>query len=549
MSLTVIGCSDPEEGASHGKHSQSFDSVTQGLVEQPEIACTLPKYPENLEVALEVGKKGLTITVDNPQDAAQAIKLRALVVTAAGAVEVPDLAAMSVAAKAMATLDVSAAKVGLSNGVAAQVYVVAVPAVGAEVPASLSVNMGALAQFPQKVGPRALAKGAAPDVPVGGEISVPTVAYSVHSGGDTAAVGGPAAAQPLALVAKTLCFSATLTLIGSGVGEDFWTSGTQTVSAKGQFVWGLDPATNTWTQFQLDQSGCWAGSMNTGTWTFDLYAWGKVVGATTMTLDGKDFATGNDIVQRITSSVSSSSSQTITYTSGAAMTTWHIVHASLLANLGALTTDTLGTTFKVQTNTGGTGAYLDGSGILVATAALTNKWDVSHEVGRVVMFREAPDSYAELWTPTAGSCNIDPHAAGSKEWNGVANVEGFASFWAASQFNRETEADCFSRFSSDVINCAAGSATYPQPYMETQCATPASLTGLGNETDWQRAYWNLVDESGPTMRQVLDFIEVGSSWNPSNHYTVLNNVSNAASTPDALETRWDTASVANGIDH
>lgn len=85
--------------------------------------------------------------------------------------------------------------------------------------------------------------------------------------------------------------------------------------------------------------------------------------------------------------------------------------------------------------------------------------------------------------------------------------------------------------------------------METTCADSVSFSGHGNETDWQRMYWNLVDSSGPTMKQVLDFIELGSGWSGSNHYSRLNVASGNASVSSTLEARWLSEAPAQGIDH
>jgi hypothetical protein len=183
-----------------------------------------------------------------------------------------------------------------------------------------------------------------------------------------------------------------------------------------------------------------------------------------------------------------------------------------------------------------------------------DKFAVSHEVGHFIQYNEAEESTwgynnsrngVPCTTPSAG------HFTDSREFNSAAGVEGFASYWAALLFNDKGFSDCWVRLAGDTISCAGSSSGYPVRFMETNCGT-APFTGDGNETDWQRAYWDITREDTlgtvPAVSELLKMMRDGSSWGQSNHYQRMDAAAALAGTPQYLESKWDNAASNNGID-
>jgi len=531
----TVACS-AESGDSEAVDSATEELSVAGGGDQPE--CGMDADVPGVEISADVDGDALEVTLANRLAEPASVVLDSRVVSAAQLAQRSGVRRVSVPANGARVLRISLASLGVADLRSAADVIVAAQvsyASGERSGNSVKVSVG-----PAPVqSPAALAAGAA---------GAPPGALDGTSAAHLAVKASSGGVGVLAAVNKTLCFNVTMSLVQSGIGEDYWTNNSWIAPARGQTIWGQDP-TGAWRELKLDLgNGCITGSFETGSWTFRAYSNGFLG---SMPIELRRESDDSLLYTQFTASVSSSTgTQTLTYTATSATTAFTIVHASLLANAGALTSLTLGKTLPVKIYASATNASVNG--VNISTNDMNNKWVTAHELGHYVMRNEANTSSSDF-NLTGVACAAASHTALSREFNSAASNEGFASFYSATVWNAVAQNSCITHFSSHVIDCENTSTDLPNKKMETDCTDANSQAGHGNETDWQRTYWDLVDPSGATqqatMREVLDFLDRGTGFTSTNYYTVLNTASDHASTPDYLETRWDSFAPFNGIDH
>lgn len=168
-------------------------------------------------------------------------------------------------------------------------------------------------------------------------------------------------------------------------------------------------------------------------------------------------------------------------------------------------------------------------------------------------FCDPVDEDTELEQPN-GDGGGRSHATTSVEVMPVAIKEGFASFFAAEAFNnpRAKYSPCdinIGRFGHHHCGGKKGDRYHPMKVMETNCDPDY---GLGNETDWLRAFWDFRRSSSKiTMRMIVSML----------YQLRLHQIDSTGSTDDELygksvdiarkfqqSKRWKRAARVNGID-
>jgi hypothetical protein len=555
-------------GGTSGEGSGAGDeSVAPASTEELTI-CNLPEtvYPITVEVTAKDDLVRVAITNSNQKEAA--LELDAVAISSHGREEHSGLRAVHVPAGETTTLELSRSE--LTTTSAEDTDVSLTVSVKGMVDGEPSGQYAGELALKSRVNSR-LHDVRMVEVPYAAGGQVLTQRVLEESGiayGDALPEpeGTEGGIKTFANVSKKLCFKANLTLQNVGIGEDFWTAASSVIPAKGQYFWGRPVTTpaSSWVALQTDQSGCITQSFKTGSWEFQATGYGQYTsGSNLRVIVLSDASTGASFATNFTGSITSSTStQNITYTASADMTPYHIVHASLLANLAALTSASFVSDITVKVNATATDSTPNN--INVTAGDRQNKWNVSHELGHVVGRRETGDApltgYTLNYAANYGACSDAVHNSGSREDNSVAHIEGFASFYAATVWNDENqESSCMVRFAGPTaqtnINCSGSSTGYPLRVMENNCASMTAFTGGGNETDWMRVFWHLVDFQDAlipprqaTMKEVIDMIKRGSGWSATNHFTKLEAASNHANTPQYLEDRWDAFKAGHGID-
>jgi hypothetical protein len=549
----LAGCGGTAAGDGVGP---TDTGVAEDAASAEEAHCSLLSVPEPIQLLVEKVGQDATVLVTNDAAEDARVRLKAVVITDLGMQTMEDIAEVNVPGNAAVSVALSQAELGLGTGeLDAQLII---EATGSYASGRHSGITGELAMSRRPMADRLAKAGPAP-IPAnldGSGVGFVTLEPSE----EPVTEPGAGTIRPLALVTKQLCFDANITIQGAGVGEDFWTSNSLLIDAKGQEFWGFSPS-GVWKQFKTDENGCAVSQqLETGAWTFRAYSMGVLNTSPIITIQVYDTAGLPWAIDFAVTISNSTAVQTLTFTANDPMDAFHIARASLRANSNALTSKTLGKTLLITD--GAASTFGTATGVSLNFNDDEKKWDVSHEVGHWVEFNEVVTHTAMAYNnglagPPPLCANGAGHTTTSREWSSAAQTEGFASFWAASAFNDETQTSCRTFFSGGSVDCE-GSATHATAYMETQCNDGSSQAGHGNETDWQKLFWDLVKPlagtTQATMRQVLDFAIAadapsGTNWSTSNHYTLFNTASNAASTPDHVETRWDTFSVSNGIDH
>jgi hypothetical protein len=366
--------------------------------------------------------------------------------------------------------------------------------------------------------------------------------------------------QPFA-VNKVICFDANLILLTAGFGEDFWNSTNTTVWARGQRIDAQPPGGSSYSTWWLDNNGCISGNFATGTWSFKAYPVTRILkgGAVWTNILNKRYPDDAFLITSFTANVNTSSDQFIAYSAAATLHISHVAHEALRNRINDLSYRSFPATINIRNSylsppLGGSKYDPPTQFIYISSNDSQDKWAVSHEVGHFIQYNEAEESSWGYNNSRSGVPCTTPstgHFTDSREFNSAAGVEGFASYWAALVFNDKGFSDCWVRLAGDTISCVDSSAGYPVRFMETNCGT-APFTGDGNETDWQRAYWDITREDTlgtvPAVSELLTMMRNGSSWGASNHYQRMDAAAALASTPQYLESKWNGAASTHGID-
>jgi hypothetical protein len=499
--------------------------------------CTLIEVEDPVHVNLESDANVLVALATNEANEAAEVELRAIVITSEGLRTYENIAAQRIEPSSAFALEIPFADLDLSDA-AGDIDVV--------IEARALLASGQVLATTSRIALSRTAVARESMAPSDPEVETATsVAFSVDD--------EPEPRAETAVVQKKLCFNALLAIEGAGQGEDYWTTNTLTVPARGQRVLGKLAASNSWTTFALDGVGCTATqSFATGLWNFRAYAEGEGGGVKIAVKNSGNVSHS----LAFNASVSSAAKQTITYTATDEVEAFHLAREVMRRSASYLSSKTVGKSLLILANEPSSDATFDR--VRLTSAALDDKWVVAHEVGHWIQSRETVTSGKMAYDNSlpSGQCNNGKgHFVISREYSSAAHIEGFASFWAATVFNNLNQTDCFVRMGGVKIDCE-GASTHPLKYLETKC-NDGKLSGVGVETDWQRAFWDMVKPWNvvqATPRQVLDLILAAdapssTSWTANNHFQLIDAGSNAASTPNHVETRWDEASSLNGIRH
>jgi hypothetical protein len=201
----------------------------------------------------------------------------------------------------------------------------------------------------------------------------------------------------------------------------------------------------------------------------------------------------------------------------------------------------------------------------------TKKYVIAHELGHMVM-RFCNDERTTVFDSggTTGDCDGVGGNLELKQFQSAAANEGAAWFYAASVFNRRTDADCeFGRsldFNEDGVftneeefpSCEGEPATEPWAnldYLGNECT--GTLTYRAVRFDYARALWDLIQDAPGGNGQRMTFADVCDQWNQARPDTwdpdggsanddPPQRLLDAASTLGFL-TEWNNVDNANGI--
>jgi hypothetical protein len=158
-----------------------------------------------------------------------------------------------------------------------------------------------------------------------------------------------------------------------------------------------------------------------------------------------------------------------------------------------------------------------------------------HELGHRMMYLgmglEPENVPKRSDAPGRGRCpGGDGHQRNTVEWHSIALVEGFGHFYATLVSNAPGSGGCgsFSHYPVDwnldgrrdgkMYRCdgelVTGMSLAPADYLGTTCGVNAP-SGLANEVDYQRFFWDLVDQEKMTLQDILQIIARANQpgWN------------------------------------
>jgi hypothetical protein len=197
---------------------------------------------------------------------------------------------------------------------------------------------------------------------------------------------------------------------------------------------------------------------------------------------------------------------------------------------------------------GGQSFSLDGV-VFVSPSHRSSRYVIAHELGHAILNLETgggiPSDDSFLAPPAALPCptSATTHGDSTVEYASKALSEGWADYVAATTWNRTDQADCWYRGgavdwdangSLDVFSAVLGSASptsasvqqwqdcegdSPSPavfgstvttsgdYLGNTCLLEAS-SGLGNEMDWRRMFWDVRTETMTSNSDLLEIIAI-----------------------------------------
>lgn len=237
---------------------------------------------------------------------------------------------------------------------------------------------------------------------------------------------------------------------------------------------------------------------------------------------------------------------------------WRIYAAAALAIARTGRWTSSGSTVNVVFNEfAGGSSYSSGSNkITLSDSAKTKKYTMAHEVGHKLADVYSGDVGGNCGlSATACPASSGTHSFGSQEYQTCAYTEGLAQYFSAVTWNDISQNDCVFRYYKtepgagyETVDCEGGDNTYfPVKYMETNCDTPYG--DRGNELDWLRQLWDvLTNDPGVTFEATMDWIDISNVMAPFTADPYYELGIGANSTGGTINTNWDGADGANGID-
>jgi hypothetical protein len=345
-----------------------------------------------------------------------------------------------------------------------------------------------------------------------------------------------------------LCFRQSVLMTGEGIGEDFLYVDSEYGSV-GMLLYIPGVFFST-----LDNSGC-TGPVTLSTGTYSVTVWaGSVVNGSLVGVD----TNGNDEVPITVfdAFLIDGGAQTV-YWWPSAQENFNIAlfaAAGLSANPGTTTANYIFHAGNTIACSGG--SCNTGGEIYIAPGAGYDKFLVGHEHGHAFFgINTSVAWWADYTASTAAPCNAgDPggHDIDSKEFSSSTFNEAAASFYGATTFNSTTQTNCWfyhPRYQNG-IDCENGQSPpaydLPLQFMEQKCST--AWSGRGVEIDWLRQLWDVRTDGGSmSMNTILGWINSApSAFTKDNGYQNLDSAANTVG--GSLNTNWDNAKGANGID-
>jgi hypothetical protein len=163
---------------------------------------------------------------------------------------------------------------------------------------------------------------------------------------------------------------------------------------------------------------------------------------------------------------------------------------------------------------------------------------VLHELGHRMMYlasgMRSEDLPKRSNAPARGRCpGGDGHQRNTVEWHSIALVEGFGHFYATLVANQPGSGGCgsYSHYPVDwnldgrrdgrIYRCdtapVPGIGLAAADYLGTTCGVQAP-SGLANEVDYQRFFWDLVDQEKVKLEDIVKVIakaNTPTTWNPT----------------------------------
>ena len=201
-----------------------------------------------------------------------------------------------------------------------------------------------------------------------------------------------------------------------------------------------------------------------------------------------------------------------------------------------------------------------GNTIYISDRHTFKKFIIGHEQGHAMGFFGIGHYYNKLVNLDCSySSSLCPESGGSHsmtsmEYSGCALGEGWAHMFSASVYNDQDETDCRFEYWSDetgsdstpMIDCEGTAGGFSEAFMEATCETP--WDGYGTELDWFRALWDVyTDSDSPNLAEVLAWMKDANAWADDEAFDELD--TEADTVGGNLDTNWDAAKTANGIDH
>jgi hypothetical protein len=196
-----------------------------------------------------------------------------------------------------------------------------------------------------------------------------------------------------------------------------------------------------------------------------------------------------------------------------------------------------------------------------------SKTYIAHELGHVLWRKKTPNGYidydARSSSPDCTGGN--GHRLYSIEYVGAATYEGFAHAYSVriwNKMNDSTDATySYSLMRVDFDNPSGRFHSRPFeaaiPFMETQCPGQTNFSGLGNEMDWGRTFWQTAScmaasssySESNAYDAMTDVVARSIGWNRSNVWQLLDRTFDAYPSNSAIRRCWNSASQRNGVDH
>lgn len=388
-----------------------------------------------------------------------------------------------------------------------------------------------------------------------------------------------------------VCTTWHVQFIDSALGEDVWpTANWQDVAASlAHAVLLTVPGNGIVWQGQLDWQGCMPSSVSVPPGTYRMQHSTTGIGSSPYVYNVYYMSGGTEYGYDVSADFTASSSTTYTVHPSfnndaiqASAVAGQIIATHILGSLGGADLGMVGGTYKIHANEGcpsdpyGGSCYSPPPADVVHVGTFVNngyteghwKYVIAHEFGHQAQNRAmgAPSlNYNDSPSQVGCQCTFDPgygnaHCLQSREYQGAAEIEGFAQGFASRIFNSASQQNGSLNYYKPFLQ-DNGQWIYPpmqrdtysaQRWMELHCST----SDRGVEWDWSTFVFNVSNISSTNQTKFSDLFNIYKAAcgfaNCSGNdigFPELDFMAYAAYGGDAHYTRFDTTGNAHGINH